>query len=215
MDSRVTFKEIIVMCLVITSFTVTGIMIMNENYKMALISLCITSLCVLVMFLTIVSAEDDRILDMTNPSLRNPGRAAKKNRRVISGSSVMMRIPKEKTWNELLEENDSQLEKKKESNKNTGSNKNAGSNKNVGSSKNAGSNKNTGNNKNNGNNKNAGNSKNTGNNKNTRNDRTTRAAGYMMQDMGGDFYESVGNLRVYKRGEKIELHNDEEDENLE
>ena len=159
MDSRVTFKEIIVMCLVITSFTVTGIMIINENYKIALISLCITSLCVLIMFLMIASAEEDRILDMTNPNLKNPARKRSNSKKKVSGSIDFSVNKKQKTagasGNGKRRKNGAQI------------NKNSYENS------------------------------------------------YKMQDMDGDFYESVGNMRVYKRGEKIELHNDEEDENFE
>lgn len=162
MDSRVTFKEIIVMCLVITSFTVTGIMIINENYKIALISLCINSLCVLIMFLMIASAEEDRILDMTNPNLKNPARKRSNSKKKVSGSIDFSVNKNEKTAGALGKSGNGKRRKNgAQINKNSYENS------------------------------------------------------YKMQDMDGDFYESVGNMRVYKRGEKIELHNDEEDENFE
>ena len=143
MDSKVTFKEIIVMCLVITSFTVTGVMIMNENYRIALISLCSTSLCVLIMFFTVMSAqeaEEDRLPDM---SKRNEQHG-------ITEYTVRKKSGRKKKLNNVTDYS----------------------------------------------------------HYNDDND-------YMFRDTSGDFYESVGNMRVYKRGEKIELHNDEEDENLE
>lgn len=140
MNSRVTFKEIIAMCLVITSFTVTGIMIMNENYKYALISLCVVALCVLLAFLAIVIGEDNNILDLSNPSLRNP-RKSNSGKRVTYISRLTPDMA-------------------------------------------------------------------SGNRKSRKN-----GAGNMYQDTladDGDFYESVGNMRVYQRGEEIEFHDDED-----
>ena len=60
------------MFLVILSFTVTGIMIMNENYEYAIVSLCVAAFCVLAAFVAVIAGDEDKILDLSNPSLRNP-----------------------------------------------------------------------------------------------------------------------------------------------
>lgn len=57
MDSRITFKEMFTICMVIISFTVTGIMIKNENYENALIALCVTAFCVLLAFIAVIAGE--------------------------------------------------------------------------------------------------------------------------------------------------------------
>ena len=86
MNSRVTIKEIVSMLLIIISFAATGIMIMNEDYKYALVSLAFSAFCVLIGFVVLIIAEEDKILDLSNPSLRNP-RKSSSDRRVkyISG----------------------------------------------------------------------------------------------------------------------------------
>ncbi len=139
MNSRVTFKEMISMCLVITSFTITGIMIMNENYEYALVSLSAAAFFVLIAFVAIVAGEDNKILDMSNPSLRNP-------RKSNSGKKV-------RYINRLTQD---MMEGRKSSNKNSDRNLYSGN-----------------------------------------------------TDSGEDFYESVGNMRVYQRGEEIDYHDDE------
>lgn len=87
MDSRVTIKEMLAFGLVILSFTVTGIMIMNEDYKKALVSLAIAAFWVLVSFVAVIVGDDNKILDLSNPSLRNPRRS--KNSSVKDFTGIM------------------------------------------------------------------------------------------------------------------------------
>lgn len=144
MDSRVTFKEIIAMCLVIVSFAITGIMIMNEDYKYALIALCGAAFCVLLAFIAVIIGDSDKILDLSNPNLRNP-RKSNNGKKVTYISRLTPDISSGKGLKKKRRELD-------ESNS--------------------------------------------------------------YSEVGGDFYESVGNMRVYQRGEEIEYNNEEDDDYL-
>lgn len=144
MNSRVTFKEILSMVLVILSFMVTGIMIMNENYRYALIALCAAAFCVLIAFIAVIASDEDKILDLSNPSLRNP-------RRSSSGKKVR-----------YIDRLTPDMAKEKEKSK--------------------------------------------------RNDKIDDNRYSTNTQVNGDFYESVGNMRVYKRGEKIERYTGEGEE---
>ena len=141
MDSRITFKEMITICLVIVSFAVTGIMIKNENYEYALIALCVTAFCVLLAFVAVIVSDGDKILDLSNPSLRNPRKS---------------KSPKKVTYVDRL----------------TADLARSGSGR-------------------------------------TRKKGKSSVSSY--QGGADDFYEGVGNMRVYKRGEEIEYNNDEDD----
>jgi hypothetical protein len=44
----------------------------NENYEHALIALCVTAFCVLLAFIAVIVSDGDKILDLSNPNLRNP-----------------------------------------------------------------------------------------------------------------------------------------------
>lgn len=146
MNSRVQFKEILAMFLVILSFTVTGIMIMNENYKYALVSLCAAAFCVLIAFMAVIAGDEDKILDLSNPSLRNPRK---------SGSSKKVRY-----INRLTPDMAGGSDKSK-----------------------------------------------------SRKNRMDNDDLYLMNTEENDgFYESVGNMRVYKRGEEIERYTDGNEE---
>ena len=141
MDSRITFKEMLTLFLVIISFTVTGILIKNENYEKALIALCVTAFCVLLAFIAVIISDGDKILDLSNPSLRNP-RKSKSAKKV----TYVDRLTAD------LARSGSRRGKRK------------------------------------------GNS----------------GAGFYQGGMD-DFYEGVGNMRVYKRGEEIEYNNDDDE----
>jgi hypothetical protein len=143
MNSRVTIKDIVSMLLIIISFGTTGIMIMNEDYRYAIIALSFAAVCVLIGFAVIIVEDGDKILDLSNPSLRNP-RKSGSDRRVTYISGLTPRMMGEK-------------------------------------------------------------SKSNSKNKSSRDDL------YLGESNGDDFYESVGNMRVYKRGEEIDYHNSEED----
>lgn len=145
MDSRVTIKEIISICLVIVSFTATGIMIMNEDYKSALIALCVSAFCVLLAFVSVILGDSDKILDLSNPSLRNPGKVSKKSKRV----TYVDRVTKDIALTN-------------------------------------------------------------GPRKGRRGSGSSRSSSDYTA-VGGDFYESVGNMRVYQRGEEIEFNNDDDE----
>lgn len=143
MNSRVTIKEIVSMCLIIISFAATGIMIMNEDYKYALIALTFSAFCVLMGFVAFIIADDNKILDLSNPSLRNPRKSGSDKRvKYISGLTPDIMGGKSKSGK-----------------------KNKSSKKDL----------------------------------------------HMQEANDSDFYESVGNMRVYKRGEKIDYH-DSDDE---
>lgn len=144
MDSRITFKEIVAMCLVIVSFAVTGIMIKNEDYRYALVALCMAAFCVLLLFVFIVMGDSDKILDLSNPSLRNP-RKSNNAKKVTYVNRLTPDMAKGRK---------------------------------------------------------------TGKNKKSDVDDTDYSS------VGGDFYESVGNMRVYQRGEQIEYSNEDEDDYL-
>ena len=141
MDSRITFKEMLTMCLVIVSFAITGIMIMNENYKYALIALCASAFCVLLAFIAIIAGDADKILDLSNPNLRNP-RKSNSGKRV----TYINRITPD-----LGGTGNSKSKKKRNSQNNS------------------------------------------------------------YQNVSEDFYEGIGNMRVYRRGEEIEYNSDEDD----
>lgn len=128
-------------CLVIASFAVTGIMIKNENYEYALIALCVTAFCVLLAFIAVIAGDSDKILDLSNPNLRNPRKS---------------KSPKKVTYINRLTDDLAR----------TGSG---------------------------------------------RNKKRSKTSGNTYQSTGDDFYEGVGNMRVYKRGEEIEYNNDEDD----
>lgn len=143
MNSRVTIKEIVSMLLIIVAFTATGIMIMNQDYKYALLALAFTAFCVLIGFAVIIVDDLDRILDMSNPSLRNP-RKSGSNKRV----KYISRLTPDMA---------------------------AGG---------------------------------------RRKSKSSKDDLYVtdVDDKVDDFYESVGNMRVYKRGEEIEFHDRDEEE---
>lgn len=144
MNSRITFKEILSMSLVILSFAVTGIMIMNENYKYALVSLCAAAFCVLLAFVAVIAGDEDKILDLSNPSLRNPRKSSSgKKVRYISRLTPDMAGGRNKS--------------------------------------------------------------NSGRDNHDDFYRTN-------SEEPDDFYESVGNMRVYKRGEEIVRYTDDEEE---
>lgn len=145
MNSRVTFKEILSMFLVILSFLSTGILIMNENYKYALIALCAAAFCVLLAFAAVIAGDEDKILDLSNPNLRNPRR---------SSSSKKVRYI-DRLTPDMAGGRGKSKSKKKDSD----------------------------------------------------------SAGTYPVNMQEteDFQESVGNMRVYKRGEEIERYTDKED----
>lgn len=145
MNSRITFKEILSVSLVILSFAVTGIMIMNENYKYAIVSLCAAAFCVLLAFMAVLAGDEDKILDLSNPSLRNPRK---------SGSGKKVRYISRLTPDMAGGRNKS----------------NSG--------------------------------------KDNSNDDFYR----MNSQEPDDFYESVGNMRVYKRGEEIVRYTDDDEE---
>ena len=139
MNSRVTIGEIVSMLLIIISFAATGITIINGDYKYALIALTFAAFCVLVGFAVLIIEDSDRILDLSNPSLRNP-------RRSNSGKRVkyITRLTPEMTSEKTSKKYKDDL--------------------------------------------------------------------YLVDDDDeGELYESVGNMRVYKRGEKIEYHDTDED----
>ena len=142
MNSRVTIKEIVSMLLIIVAFTATGIMIMNEDYKYALLALAFAAFCVLLGFAVIIADDSNKILDLSNPSLRNP-RKSGNNKRV----KYIRRLTPDMA---------------------------AGKNKKS---------------------------------------KSSDDSAYPMDEQENidDFYESVGNMRVYKRGEKIEFHDKDED----
>ncbi|MBQ3584211.1 MAG: hypothetical protein IJA27_05820 [Lachnospiraceae bacterium] len=147
MNARITWKEIFTIFLVIISFTVTGILIKNENYDYALISLCVVAFCVLIAFMAVLAGEDDKILDLNNPSLRNPRKSnSNRNVRYISRLTPDMAGGK----------------KKKAGKDSQGSAYDDIPSMDFGS--------------------------------------------------GGDFYESVGNMRVYRRDEEIEMAQDEDED---
>ena len=143
MNSRVTIKEIVSMLLIIISFATTGIMITNEDYKYALIALAFSAFCVLIGFVVLIISEEDKILDLSNPSLRNPRKSGSDKRvKYISGLTPDIMNGKNKS-----------VSKKKSSKKNL----------------------------------------------------------YTENTNDNDFYESVGNMKVYKRGEKIDYRNSDEE----
>lgn len=143
MNSRVTIKEIVSMLLIIISFAATGIMIMNEDYKYALVALTFSAFCVLMGFVVLIIEDGDKILDLSNPSLRNP-RKSNSSRRVqyISRLTPDMMGRKSKSKSKGKSSDDDL---------------------------------------------------------------------YLEEISDDDFYESVGNMRVYQRGEEIDYHNSEED----
>lgn len=152
MDSRVTFKEMLAACLVITAFTVTGIMIMNENYQCALVALCAAAFFVLLLFLALVAGDADKILDMSNPSLRNPRKSGTSKRKVTYVDRLTPDMSFGGSMTKVSKKNFPKPGRKAEDSDN-----------------------------------------------------------FRTEDMGGDFYESVGNMRVYKRGEEIEMNNEDDD----
>lgn len=118
-------------------------MIMNEDYKYALVALTFSAFCVLMGFIALFIADDNKILDLSNPSLRNPRKSSSDKRvKYISGLTPDIMGGKNKSGK-----------------------KNKSSKKDL----------------------------------------------YMQEVNDNDFYESVGNMRVYKRGEKIDYH-DSDDE---
>lgn len=146
MNSRVTFKEILSMFLVIVSFLTTGILIMNENYRYALIALCAAAFCVLLAFAAVIAGDEDKILDLSNPNLRNPRRG--------SSSKKVRYIDR------LTPDMSGRKDKPKSKKNDSGS---------------------------------------------------ADTYPINIQDTE-DFHESVGNMRVYKRGEKIERYTDKDEE---
>lgn len=142
MNSRITVKDVVVMILIIVSFTSTGIMIKNEDYKYAMLSLTFAALCVLLGFGVLILEDADKILDLSNPNLRNP-RKSGSNKRVkyISGIRPDM----------------------------TGSKRDLKSKKDM-----------------------------------------YNEDMYSDESYNSDNFESVGNMRVYKRGEEIEYHDSED-----
>lgn len=141
MNSRVTIKEIVSMLLIIVSFAATGIMIRNEDYKYALIALTFAAFCVFIGFTVLIIEDSDKILDLSNPSLRNPRKSASNKKvKYISRLTPDMASGKKKSG-----KSEDDL--------------------------------------------------------------------YLVEDdsSSGDYYESVGNMRVYKRGEKIEYHDSDEE----
>lgn len=143
MNTRVTIKEIVSMFLIIISFAATGIMIMNENYRYALAALTFSAFFVLIGFVVLIIEDGDKILDLSNPNLRNPRRSGS-DRRVTYISRLTP---------------DMMGRKKK--------------------SKSA--------------------------------QKSSQEDFYLEENGDDDFYESVGNMRVYQRGEEIDYHNSEED----
>ena len=142
MNSRITVKDVVSMLLIIISFTATGIMIKNEDYKYAMLSLTFAALCVLIGFGVMILEDADRILDLSNPSLRNPRKSGSNKRvkyisRLTPDMAAGRNNPKAKddVYNDDL---------------------------------------------------------------------------YLEEADTSDFHESVGNMRVYKRGEEIEYHDDED-----
>lgn len=142
MNSRITVKDVVVMILIIVSFTSTGIMIKNEDYRYAILSLTFTAFCVLLGFGVLIAEDADKILDLSNPNLRNP-RKSGSNKRVkyisgirpdMAGSKKDLKMKKD-LYNEDM---------------------------------------------------------------------------YSDEAYNSDCFESVGNMRVYKRGEEIEYHDSED-----
>lgn len=143
MNSRVTVKDIAAMLLIIISFTATGVMIKNEDYKYALVSLSFAAVCVLIAFVIIIIEDNDKILDLSNPSLRNPRKSSNSAGKV----KYIDRLTPDMIGGKVK------------------SSKNKSKNEDL----------------------------------------------YLV-DANDDFYESVGNMRVYQRGEDIELFEDDETE---
>ena len=143
MNSRVTLKDAVSMILIVVSFVATAVMIKNEDYEYALIALTFAAFCVMIGFIVLIVEDGDKILDLSNPNLRNPGKSnsGKRVQYISRLTPDMMGKKKTKT---------SKTKSK------------------------------------------YGNSD------------------FYMEGLENDFYESVGNMKVYKRGEKIEYHNDED-----
>lgn len=142
MSSKVTIKDVIAMILVIVSFTTTGIMIKNEDYKSALLALSVSAFFVLIAFVIIIIEDGDKILDLSNPNLRNPRKSSNSAGKVTYVNRLTPGM--------------------------------------------------------------AG-----GKSKSGKKNRDSSDDLYMMNG-GDDFYESVGNMRVYQRGDDIEIHDDDE-----
>src|SRR5574344_772700 len=100
MKSRVSFREIIAMFFVIISFATTGIFIINENYKCALGGLASVAFFVMIGFIVVMADDSDKILDLSNQSLRNPRKSGTGSKvQYISGITPDMKIKKTKGKN--------------------------------------------------------------------------------------------------------------------
>lgn len=184
MRSRVSFKEIIAMFFVIISFAATGIFIINENYRYALGGLTCVACFVLIAFLVVMADDSDSILDLTNPSLRNPRKAGSGKVQYISRITPDMKFGKS-------DGKDSGRFSDKSSDKSSAKFGGKSSAKSSGKS----------------------NTKFTG--KFTEKPMDSNYESNLEDDFEGSFdedgfYESVGNMKVYKRGEKIEYHDTNE-----
>ncbi len=70
MNSKIRFIEVFFMLLVIMSFAVTGIMILNGYYDYSIIALAITSFLVLIEFYLVLTGNAGRVLDLSRTGLR-------------------------------------------------------------------------------------------------------------------------------------------------